>query len=545
MSRRKGKKVGLIYCPDNVIIDEAFFPPYALSVYRGQLEEAGYDVEYIDLSFVVLKNKKWREFNAEINSGEMESICSMISCDKSQDVYRALASDPTLVQLVDAFVHELAKHEIDYYCFSLVHTPLMYGMAIISAVKRSLGGITIAGGRSVNLSLDDMENYFRLCPDLDFLFSYLRCDSLLQLLEALKRKLSVSYPSIPGLAYVKNNELRYNDPWDPTFKKIPLWRHRKPSFKSGDLALYSYGYKEMKKIHQDKSIRWKDFPSMPHKISVIADQFFGGCRNRCIFCPNSGAPITDMMAPRKMARRLVELYDEYGCNYFFLLNSQINPTRAYAEAFCDELIKHKRPIFFSDSGNFRGIDARLMNKMREAGCLLIWWGGEIISDRMLEYLNKDLTVEEIRKGIRMSHEAGIFNCLNLIVGMPYEKAENVAETELFLRENSGFIDAISMNEFRLIAGMIVKYPERYGIRIKMRNGRKVFDEIDGLPWEIRRKRTKEGMVRLYGAINKEFNLFSQRSMNVFYLHAAIGDDKGLIKAAMRRFLPGDADKVPY
>jgi len=70
--------------------------------------------------------------------------------------------------------------------------------------------------------------------------------------------------------------------------------------------------------------------------------------------------------------------------------------------------------------------------MKKAGCVYIGYGIESLDDVALETMNKNLTVEQIERGIKVTLEEGISPGFNIIWG-------NIGETEETLRKGVEFL----------------------------------------------------------------------------------------------------------
>ena len=71
--------------------------------------------------------------------------------------------------------------------------------------------------------------------------------------------------------------------------------------------------------------------------------------------------------------------------------------------------------------------------MKESGCWQISYGIETGSQRILDYFNKRITVADIEKAVRLTHQRGMRIRAYLIVGSPPEDRESIAETKSLIR----------------------------------------------------------------------------------------------------------------
>ena len=78
-------------------------------------------------------------------------------------------------------------------------------------------------------------------------------------------------------------------------------------------------------------------------------------------------------------------------------------------------------------------DHELYEKMRKAGVEHIVFGVESGDQDILSYYNKNITLDQIRKAIRLSHEMGFFTTAHFILGAPIETPRHIQHTIAFIR----------------------------------------------------------------------------------------------------------------
>jgi Fe-S oxidoreductase len=86
-------------------------------------------------------------------------------------------------------------------------------------------------------------------------------------------------------------------------------------------------------------------------------------------------------------------------------------------------------------GLFGDNDLALVNRMKAAGFTRLFYSLESGSPRILELMNKQISVEEFSAQKRVLDAAGISSGTNVIVGYPTETAEDIARTFTVCLEN--------------------------------------------------------------------------------------------------------------
>ncbi|MBI1935273.1 B12-binding domain-containing radical SAM protein [Candidatus Woesearchaeota archaeon] len=109
-------------------------------------------------------------------------------------------------------------------------------------------------------------------------------------------------------------------------------------------------------------------------------------------------------------------------------------------------------------------DPELFRIMKQAGCSQVTYGIETGSQKILDIIQKETTVQENLNAIKIAKAAGIKVRAQMIVGLPGETEETVEETAEFIRQAPA--DSFGMHIFvPLPGGQIWNDPERYNFPI--------------------------------------------------------------------------------
>lgn len=232
-------------------------------------------------------------------------------------------------------------------------------------------------------------------------------------------------------------------------------------------------------------------PYLDDRIAILPGIFMEGCNARCAFCAYS---MTKMVTRdvKEVVRALAHLREKHDVKYFHFLNTNINGSMKYAEAFVDELIAAKLDLYWSDCANLWALNPKLLEKMVKSGCIRFTFGLECPSDRMLDYIGKGITVRQAHERLKLASDLGIWNHLLLITGLPTETEEDQKHFVEFLEESRPYSDAYSISAFYLIGSSLMgAFPHRYGIEMMPNPSGLLedqgFNEAGGLTWE-RKKR---------------------------------------------------------
>jgi len=232
-------------------------------------------------------------------------------------------------------------------------------------------------------------------------------------------------------------------------------------------------------------------PYVDDRIAILPMIFMEGCNARCAFCAYS---MTNMVKRDvdEVVRAMAWIREQYDIKYFHFLNTNINGSMQYAEAFCDALIAAKLDVFWSDCANLWALNERVLEKMRRSGAIRFTYGVECPSDRMLDYIGKGITVKQAHLRLKQASDLGIWNHLLLITGLPTETVEDTKHFVEFLEQSAEYANAYSISSFYLISSSLMgAFPERYGLEMLPNPSGlledQAFNESGGLPWAEKKR----------------------------------------------------------
>lgn len=248
-------------------------------------------------------------------------------------------------------------------------------------------------------------------PLVDFVIQGEGDWSFLDLLKALETK--GPYDHIDGIGYKKSGEFIFHP--QKTYYEInnlPHW----------DWSLYNI---------QPFLIggTWSD----PTPVKQLPVQTSRGCPFMCTFCINTTLScyrkwrVRDVNKVVDEIENLIKIHNIQWINFrdeiFFLTKKRI-------VEFCDEILR--RNLKFNWAANARvdffsrGIlDDEAMSKLKQAGCVNLSFGAESGSLKMLNFLRKGITPEQIILSAKMCNQYGIKPIYSFIVGLPGETKDDI------------------------------------------------------------------------------------------------------------------------
>jgi radical SAM superfamily enzyme YgiQ (UPF0313 family) len=121
--------------------------------------------------------------------------------------------------------------------------------------------------------------------------------------------------------------------------------------------------------------------------------------------------------------------------------------------------------------------------MKEAGCVALFYGMETGSQRILEVMEKNLSLEHNLNAVTCTQQAGLFTIYQLILGMPGENAETIRETTEFFKKATEImpeppINRLSINYIQALPGTAAyEYARHKGLIAKSLLGEEGYLEL--------------------------------------------------------------------
>ncbi len=160
-----------------------------------------------------------------------------------------------------------------------------------------------------------------------------------------------------------------------------------------------------------------------------------GCPYTCSFCSDR------QLWGGKVRRRsvdsfvdeLVGLGQRYRPAFVDIVDGTFTCSRSFMEAFCRRMIDQRVNLLWRCTARYDTVDAELLPLLKRAGCAALYFGLESGSQRVLDRVDKRLTVEQIQRQSLLVREHGIVAINAVLLGMPGETADDLRRTLKMMR----------------------------------------------------------------------------------------------------------------
>ena len=161
-----------------------------------------------------------------------------------------------------------------------------------------------------------------------------------------------------------------------------------------------------------------------------------GCVYWCNFCTavRMFGRRYRMRSPKNVVDELEFLHRNYYANQFTFYDDAFTVDQARTAKICEEIQRRGLRIKWDCETRVDMVSKELLVKMREAGCIAVWFGVESGSKKVLTSMGKGFSLTQTRRAFKWAKEAGLMTVAGVILGFPGETKESAWETIRFVKE---------------------------------------------------------------------------------------------------------------
>ncbi|WP_437552545.1 radical SAM protein [Sorangium sp. So ce367] len=210
-----------------------------------------------------------------------------------------------------------------------------------------------------------------------------------------------------------------------------------------------------------------------------------GCYWRCAFCTHHYiyGESYRVRSPERINTDLQILRERYGSRHIYFVDESMSPKllRHISNALLDVRSDVRWGCELRTERNLSRED---LEKAFASGCRVFSFGVESANQRVLDLMEKGITVPEIDRIIEQAADAGIHNHVMCIVGFPGEEEHEAEDTLRFVARHRDDIDLVGFSFFYLLRhSPVERSPRTYSVR-EMRELRHGYDFEERLAYEV-------------------------------------------------------------
>lgn len=220
---------------------------------------------------------------------------------------------------------------------------------------------------------------------------------------------------IPGIAFRHDGEVSVNPPATPVADL-------------DDLPMPSRHLLPMDAYHMTRS---RSRSSHAFTVSVAR-----GCPFDCAFCCRIFGRKVRHHSVGRILQEILVLVEKHGAKEINLEADTLTLNKTFLRSLCEGLLRSglSERVIWTCESRVDTVDFELLKKMKEAGCWQVSYGVETGTQRLLDIIQKGITIEQIVKTFGLTKKVGIGIRAFYMLGLPTETREESLRTISFARK---------------------------------------------------------------------------------------------------------------
>lgn len=212
--------------------------------------------------------------------------------------------------------------------------------------------------------------------------------------------------------------------------------------------------KRMKKLDFLPFEPWDIFTELPYDYScpwmditpVFTMNTSRGCPFNCTFCSVGsiwGKGYTFFGADRIISE-IEYLIKNYGAKGIYFREDNFTLNKKRTTEFCKKILQKNIKIDWACETRVDNMSEDMVKLMSESGCRAVYLGVESGSQKILDILNKGITVEQIKKSLKLFKKYKINTYCSMITGVPGETYKDYKITNRLMKRLKPFSYAFNV-----------------------------------------------------------------------------------------------------
>lgn len=394
-------KLLLIYPPRRE--DSYVFPPTSLLYVAQAARAAGHEAEIIDIPYLLEKH------------GDKFSLLDGSLCEY------------------------IIRKECDVLGLGGVVSTYFFYDYFVKRFREAKKNIPIVVGGSVGVPIRDV--WEKHAP-VDYMVEADGETVIQKLLDGLEKRDYGAIERIPGLHYLKNGRYQSNPPeLADSLDRIPFLNYDEidHEYYIDELTRWIEDIIPRRSLIQEKKLKF---------LPLLTSR---GCPFGCTFCFHFSKKHY-MHSVEYVVENIKFLKRKYGINGLYIIDDLFIFNRKRTIQLCESIYKADLGVYFIGGGGKPSfVNAEMLEAMKKAGFIRFSYGIESGSQKMLDIMQKQTSVEQNLKALNLTDEKGIPAIANIVLGMPGENCRTLEETK-------DLLISAGLNTKQFYASWAVAYP---------------------------------------------------------------------------------------
>lgn len=379
--KTRNTKLVLVLCPEWA----PEMPPFNLARLSGIAKTAGYDTTIMDLNiraFNEYSGNWWPNKLIPFRLWDPSASWHWLGDTYMRDIHPLL--EPLLLKACDE-IEAMNPEAVGFSVYYISEEPTKW---MCQELKRRMPNVKIlVGGSNVQKS------WFKIEPYYDYVVNGEGEEILLRILDEIENGITHTAPQY--LTQPEGQRINING--------LPM-----PDYESIDFSQYK----------------------IPNGVN---SEISRGCTAKCTFCEETHFWKYRQRQAVDLVTEIEWLYYNKGTDVVWFIDSLVNGNLRELRAFCKAVDAKGLKIHWTGYARCDGrMDLDYFKDLKAGGCIMLNYGIESGSQKVLDDMAKGVTIKEMEDNFRHGKEVGIFAATNWIVGFPTEDLQDFSDSMSFL-----------------------------------------------------------------------------------------------------------------
>lgn len=166
-----------------------------------------------------------------------------------------------------------------------------------------------------------------------------------------------------------------------------------------------------------------------HGTSAVSISTMRGCPYTCRWCSRAVyGESYRRRSPRLVADEIEEVVARYHPDSLWFVDDVFTINHRWLEELTVELERRRLRVPYECITRADRLNERAVSLLRRSGCFRVWIGAESGSQKVLDAMDRRVTVEQVRAMIQLSRQHGIETGTFIMLGYPGETEEDILAT---------------------------------------------------------------------------------------------------------------------
>lgn len=177
----------------------------------------------------------------------------------------------------------------------------------------------------------------------------------------------------------------------------------------------------------------KYFSLISHKKNFSVMMTSRGCPFNCIFCDNNTIKFR-LRSPGNVVDEMEECKHKYAINEIDMFDAAFTVREDRTIEICEEILKRDLELLWSFRTRADLVNKRMLEVLKQASCIRIYYGIESASPRILKNIKKEVDIEKIKDTVMQTKKIGIEPFGFFMIGNIGETKETIEDTVKLIKK---------------------------------------------------------------------------------------------------------------